>query len=209
MPELSTLLSFMLAATLVIIIPGPATLLVAGQARQSGRRAAVAVAGIVAGDVVLITLSAAGFAVLMQSLPWLLPAMRMLGAAYLLYLGIGLLRSHDVQAQPHKPAHAGFARGLLMTISNPKPVLFFSTFFPLFIPAAQTGAVHGFAMLGLVFEGINVLYFVLLCSLLTWVNKRLAQQASSGWLHRLQAGGVQKICGCGLVLCAVVLGLNL
>ncbi len=106
MPELSTLLSFMLAATLVIIIPGPATLLVAGQAKQSGRRAAVAVAGIVAGDMVLITLSAAGFAVLMQSLPWLLPVMRLLGAAYLLYLGVTLLRSHAAQTQQDAQAHA-------------------------------------------------------------------------------------------------------
>ncbi|WP_329605230.1 LysE family translocator [Undibacterium hunanense] len=182
----------------------------AGQARQSGRRAVliVAVAGIVCGDVLLITLSAAGFAVLMQSLPWLLPAMRVLGAAYLLYLGIAILRSSAAPAQQPSPAHAGFTRGLLMTISNPKPVLFFSTFFPLFIPASQSSVVQGFVMLGLVFESINVLYFVLLCSLLTWANKRLSQQSSSGWLRRLQAGGIQKICGGGLLLCGLVMGLN-
>lgn len=208
MPELVNLLSFILAACFVIIVPGPATLLVAELARLSARRAAIAVTGIVMGDIVLIALSAAGFAVLMQSLPWLLPGLRMLGAAYLLYLGINLLRSAGTTTQLEpRPASASFARGLLITISNPKPILFFSTFFPLYLSPVHDSAVQGFVTLGAIFEVINVLYFILLCSMLRWAAKRLAHsKASQGWL---QKAGVQKICGAGLILCGLVMAWSL
>ncbi|MFZ6745563.1 LysE family translocator [Undibacterium sp. JH2W] len=188
---------FILAASLVIILPGPATLLVAELARHSLWRAAAAVAGIVLGDIVLISLSAAGFALLMQGLSWLMPALRLLGAAYLLYLGVQLLRRPAGAALGAEPGHAGFLRGLLITVGNPKPVLFFSSFFPLFLPAAQDQAVPGFILLGSVFEAINLLYFSCLCSLLHWSGRQVTSRA---WLP---AGAMQKICGCGLILCGV------
>lgn len=208
MPDLANLLSFILAACFVIIVPGPATLLVTELARLSTHRAAVAVAGIVMGDIVLIALSAAGFAVLMQSLPWLLPGLRMLGAVYLLYLGMGLLCSRNLTKQQEaKPASASFARGLLITISNPKPILFFSSFFPLYIPLAYDSALQGFVTLGAMFEIINVLYFILLCSVLRWAKKRLTHgKVRQGWL---QKGGMQKICGAGLILCGLGMGWSL
>lgn len=206
MPELTSLPGFILAASLIIIIPGPATLLVAGYVKQSARRAASAVAGIICGDVLLIALSATGFAVLMQGLPWLLPSLRLLGAAYLLYLGVMLWRSsprkNQTQEQIHEtalPHQAGFVRGLLITLSNPKPVLFFSTFFPLFIPGGQGNTVHNFVTLGVVFEILNLLYFVVLCSLLKWAAK-LLQHHQFAWLPD---GSVQKFCACGLILCSV------
>ncbi|MFZ6679375.1 LysE family transporter [Undibacterium sp. Tian12W] len=204
MPELISLPGFILAASLVIIIPGPATLLVAGYAKQSVRRAAAAVAGIICGDVLLITLSAAGFAVLMQSLPWLLPTMRLLGAAYLLHLGIMLWRSGSRQNQEQQqgaatPQQTGFARGLLITLGNPKPVLFFSTFFPLFIPSGHGNTVHSFVALGIIFEILNLLYFLLLCGLLKLAIKLLKHHRFA-WLPD---GGVQKFCACGLILCSV------
>ncbi|MES2038345.1 MAG: LysE family translocator [Pseudomonadota bacterium] len=203
MPDLGSLLSFILAASLVIIIPGPATLLVAGYAKLSAKRAAAAVAGIICGDVLLIALSAAGFAVLMQNLPWLLPAMRLLGAAYLLYLGCMLWHGSTMQNQEQQEAtmsqQSGFARGLLITLSNPKPVLFFSTFFPLFIPGGHGNTVQSFVALGMVFEMLNLLYFVFLCSLLKWTTRLLAQRRFA-WLSD---GGVQKFCACGLILCSV------
>ncbi|MBC3910687.1 LysE family translocator [Undibacterium umbellatum] len=208
MPDLANLLSFILASCFVIIVPGPATLLVAELARFSTQRAAVAVAGIVMGDIVLIALSAAGFAVLMQSLSWLLPGLRMLGAAYLLYLGIGLLCNRNLtKQQESKPASASFVRGLLITISNPKPILFFSTFFPLYIPPAQSSAVQGFIRLGAMFEVINVLYFILLCSTLTWAAKQFAQsRVRHSWL---QKDGMQKVCGAGLLFCGLGMGWSL
>lgn len=202
MPDLTSLLSFILAASLVIIIPGPATLLVAGHARQSARRATAAVAGIVCGDVLLIALSVAGFALLMQSLPWLLPALRLLGAAYLLYLGFNLWRDSVRQNQGQAAAiheQASFARGLLITVSNPKPVLFFSTFFPLFIPSGHDNTVQSFLLLGVVFEIINLLYFFVLCSFLRWAGHQLAHRQPA-WLP---SGRMQKICASGLILCGV------
>ncbi|MFZ6780466.1 LysE family translocator [Undibacterium sp. Ji83W] len=204
MPDLPSLPSFILAASLVIIIPGPATLLVAGYAKLSAKRAAAAVAGIICGDVLLIALSAAGFAVLMQGLPWLLPTIRLLGAVYLLYLGFMLWRGSSRQNQEGQQEAAmsqqsGFTRGLLITLSNPKPLLFFSTFFPLFIPGEHGNTVQSFVALGVVFEILNLLYFVFLCSLLKWTARLLAQRRFA-WLPD---GGVQKFCACGLILCSV------
>lgn len=214
MHDVANLPGFMLAASLIIIVPGPATLLVAEQARQSGQRAAVAVAGIVCGDLLLIGLSLAGFAVLMQGLPWLLPALRLTGAAYLLYLGQGLL--HDGRSgkgyknNTQQAGSANFARGLLVTISNPKPILFFSSFFPLFIPSAPDNAAQGFMMLGLMFEMINLLYFAALCVLLNWAKHALAHQPDSHnwWASWLASGGIQQVCGGGLIVCGLGMALS-
>ena len=217
--NLHDLLAFVLAASLVIVIPGPATLFVGGKLRHSVQAAAAAVAGIVAGDVLLITLSCAGFAMLIQAWPWLLPGMRVVGAVYLIYLGAGLLKSGvkaektaqvgvsdaEVLASTAAPdTIASFVRGLLITVSNPKPVLFFSSFFPLFLPAMQAGqsaSSAAFLTLGLLFEVINIVYFSLLICLITRLQKNAR-------LQKIPARMLQHISGCGLILCGVVMAVS-
>lgn len=212
MSALSHLPGFVLAACMVIIIPGPATLLVADRARQSRACAVSAVAGIVTGDVLLITLSASGFAVVMQGLPWLLPALRLLGAAYLLYLGLTLLRSASQTATSQRVTEhirASFRRGLLITISNPKPILFFSSFFPLFIDSGSATPVHSFILYGILFEIINLFYFLFLCSIIAFSKHLQNENALPRSIRLLPAVSVQKFCALGLLLCGTTMAASL
>ena len=191
--------TFLLASALVIVVPGPATLFVAGRAHASTRAAVAAVAGIVAGDVVLIALSGLGVAALVARWPNLLDAVRIVGALYVAWLGVGLLRAPTaLAATAAQRAHAGDAlRGLLLTLSNPKPILFFAAFFPLFLDPAAASTMQGYYRLGAWFELLNLAWF----ALLVLAVRRLRR---SDALAALPRGLVHRLAGCGLLLCAAL-----
>jgi len=197
---LHSLGAFVSAAALVILVPGPATLLVAGQAHRSGWHAARATAGVVAGDLVLITLSGLGFAAVMQQWPALGVALTVAGALYVAWLGLGLLRSAPGSAgTPTTDApHAGFVQGLTLTLTNPKPVLFFGAFFPLFIDRAGGHWMTGFYALGAIFEAINLVYFGALIGLVSRLRRVTAWRV-------LRRGRIHQLSGGGLLLCAAVM----
>jgi len=189
--------SFLLAASLVIVVPGPATLFVVAAARHSVHRGAFAIAGIIAGDVVLITLSGLGFAVLVARWPAVLSAIKIAGALYLAYVGTALLRARQVvrapaEAAPKRAASRELRRGLAITLTNPKPLLFFGAFFAMFIAPATTSRIASFYALGAMFELINVAYF----ATLLWLVTRL--RATAGF-ERWAAGRFNRVCGAILV----------
>ncbi|NLR76002.1 LysE family translocator [Leeia aquatica] len=200
MLELSSLLTFIPAAALIILLPGPATLLVAGLAGRSRRAAVSATWGIVAGDTLLIVASGAGVTTLLTQWPVLLMGIRMAGAVYLLYLGWGLLRQQPSvmpASSQELGARSHFWQGLLLTLGNPKPILFFAAFFPLFLTRQRGSVWWSYAQLGAVFELLNVLYFftlILACHRLAgWGGPK---PQVTRWLPRLSGG-------C-LITCAVM-----
>lgn len=200
MQSISNLGAFLLAATLVIVIPGPATLYVTSQALASGRRAAMAVLGIVTGDIVLIAAAAMGFAALLAAWPMLLQLSKWLGAAYLAYLSIGVLRAPDHAVHPMAPVAGGgaYRQALLITLSNPKPIVFFAAFFPTFIAPTAQVPWHSFVALGFAFEGVNLLYFAGLIVLVGQLRRR----ATRGTAHSAM---VRKASAGGLLLCSVLI----
>lgn len=199
MAAVHSLPAFIAAAALVIIVPGPATLLVAGQAHRSGWQAVRTTAGVVLGDLVLISLSGLGFATLMQRWPTLGLSLTVLGAAYVAYLGWRSWRASPQQADGLRASSRGsFAQGLVLTLTNPKPILFFGAFFPLFIDPGKSDGGHwmsGFCALGALFEAINLLYFAALIFLVSRLRKVTPWQRLP--LHRLGGGG--------LMLCAAAM----
>jgi leucine efflux protein len=196
MSEPDLLFSFALAAILVIIVPGPATLLVGSQAHRSHAHAAWATLGIVSGDLVLITLAGSGFAFLMTRFPWLGQTIRGIGALYLAYLGWNLLRRAATRRGAADISERNsFLQGLLITLSNPKVILFFSSFLPLYIRTDTQTPVADFYFLGAVFEVINLGYFFALVLLVRQLAKwRTPDTASRHSLARIS--------GTGLLLCA-------
>lgn len=190
--------AFMLAALLVIVVPGPATLFVLGQARNAATRAVLAVAGLVVGDLLLITAAGLGLGALLQQWPAALLVLRILGAAYVAWLGVALLRSAPSRDVASPPSRAAFGPALLLTLLNPKPLLFFGAFFPLFLSNASadsTDWLAGFLSLGLVFELINISWFAVLIAGVTLLRQH-AGLPTGVWLNRL--GGL------GLLGCAVL-----
>ncbi|QTN29115.1 LysE family transporter [Rhodoferax sp. AJA081-3] len=197
MQGIAQLPAFLLAATLVIVVPGPATLYVAGRARHSARSGFSAVLGIVVGDILLITVSGLGFATLVAQWPRLLDVMKFGGGLYIAYLALELLMP---QPSPGQVAHGtppagGFAKALLLTLSNPKPILFFSAFFPGFIDHSAPSAMCSFYLLGALFEAINLVYFAALIVLVG----RLRQSRHFGSVAGVH---LQRLSGIGLLLCS-------
>ena len=141
-------LAFALASTVVLMIPGPTILLVCSYALSAGRRAGLwMVGGVALGDLVAMTASVLGLGALLLSSAELFTALRLIGAAYLLYLGwklwtapVGPVSEADApQASGPKMAAHAFA----VTATNPKSIVFFVAFVPQFIdPAAPLAALY-------------------------------------------------------------------
>ncbi|HVK94595.1 MAG TPA: leucine efflux protein LeuE [Noviherbaspirillum sp.] len=141
----------LIAATMVfLMLPGPGTFCVLTGAGQRGLRGGFAsLAGLMLGDAALMFLAAIGVAALLQAHPLLFKGVQYIGAAYLAYLGLRLLVARKEQggaAVPFSQA-ADFRRGFLVTLINPKAIVFYMAFFPLFInPMTHRGSLTFLAM---------------------------------------------------------------
>ncbi|HJV73110.1 MAG TPA: leucine efflux protein LeuE [Noviherbaspirillum sp.] len=134
-----------IATMIFLMLPGPGTFCVLTCAGQRGLRGGFAsLAGLMLGDAALMFLAAIGVAALLQANPLLFQALQYVGAAYLAWLGIKLLTAKSEQGGAVVPFSnaADFRRGFLVTIINPKAIVFYMAFFPLFIdPATHQGSI--------------------------------------------------------------------
>ena len=133
MPELTTLALFMAAALAVNLTPGPDILYIAARSTSEGRASGVlSVVGITIGCLLHTVAAAVGLSALIAAIPAAYDAVRLAGAAYLLYLGARALvagSSADSVAPPDRARlRTVFAQGVLTNISNPKVALFFMAF---------------------------------------------------------------------------------
>jgi threonine/homoserine/homoserine lactone efflux protein len=138
--SLELYLAYVLACTLVAVIPGPMVMLVVANSLRYGTRAGLLnVAGAQAGLALMIGVLVVGLAALMATMSWWFDWLRLAGAAYLVWLGWKLLRAPGLEAAGGAvPAPRGgfFLQGLLVMLSNPKVLLFFGAFIPQFIDPA-------------------------------------------------------------------------
>jgi threonine/homoserine/homoserine lactone efflux protein len=131
-------LAFVAASTALVLIPGPTVLLVVSYALGQGWRAALPIAvGVALGDFTAMTLSVLGIGALLMASATLFTVVKWMGAAYLVYLGVKLLRAGGtLNAEPKTTASSALRMGAhawLVTSLNPKGILFFVAFFPQFI----------------------------------------------------------------------------
>lgn len=171
--------SFIVAVLVFLAIPGPGLLGVLAAAGKGGRRAGFAAAlGVVTGDWVHMLLAGIGVAALLQANPMVFKAIQYLGAAYLIYIGLSLLRArlggHQGVADA-VPTSRHFRRMFLITLMNPKAIVFYMAFFPLFIdPANHYGALTLLTM-ALTVSVLTILFcfsFVLIVNALAGRLKR-------------------------------------
>jgi threonine/homoserine/homoserine lactone efflux protein len=148
------MIAFLLVAVVVIISPGPDFALTVRNSVTRGRGLATA-AGVVAGQLVWVAATAAGVgAVLVASRP-AFEALRLLGAAYLVWLGLSMLLRRGHAARPPRPGPA-FRQGLVNNLSNPKMPIFFTSLLPQFGASFAALALHG-----LVFAGLTLAWLAL------------------------------------------------
>ena len=145
-------LAFLVAAWVLILTPGPDMVFVIGQTLAGGkRRGWAALLGIGAGALVHIALAVSGVAAVVAASPALFDALRWVGAAYLIWLGAGSLRSAwrgGATMGPAAPALAAFRDGFITNLTNPKVILFFLAFLPQFVDPARSPAWLQMALLG-------------------------------------------------------------
>lgn len=130
-------LAFVAACVVLVIVPGPTvTLIVANSLRYGTRAGLLNVAGTQLGLALMIGIVLAGLASLIEAMGWWFVWVRLAGAAYLVWLGIKLLRSSGSLAAPEqaeKPRGGFFLQGFLMLMSNPKVLILFGALIPQFI----------------------------------------------------------------------------
>lgn len=167
--------AYLLGLVLLIVLPGPNSLYVASVAARRGVREGYrAVGGVFAGDSALMFLSAAGVASLLQANETLFSLVRLAGAVYLAYLALGMLlsgwriwRSRRVQLTSDAPAvteaprrlrEHPFRRALVVSLLNPKAILFFVAFFVQFVDPAYPYPWLSFLVLGTFAQAGSILY---------------------------------------------------
>jgi threonine/homoserine/homoserine lactone efflux protein len=156
MPEKTAFLTFLFAAFMLNIAPGPDMLYVIGRSVGQGRKAGIVSAlGIFVGCWAHILAAAFGIAALLRSSPIAFNMVRYAGVAYLVYLGVKMLVKHSSlvqqQLQPDSLA-AIFRQGVITNVLNPKVALFFLAFLPQFIDARRGSVAWQILLLGLIFN---------------------------------------------------------
>ncbi len=201
----STLLLFSLAAGALIVMPGPAVLYIVARSVHQGRRAGlVSAMGVGAGGLVHVAGAVLGFSALLASSSLAFSAVRWLGAAYLVLLGIRtLLAGQDAAAavapEPAPPRRL-FAQGFVVNLLNPKTALFFLAFLPQFVDPARGRVPLQMLLLGMLFIGMAIVSDSSYALLAGTLGNRLGRTATSRRRARLLTGSVYVALGVGTVL---------
>lgn len=155
------LLPFLALSVLLILVPGPDTAVVTKNALSGGRPAALSTAGgIVLGLVVWTLAAALGVAALLRASAVAFDVLKLVGAAYLVWVGVGLLRRSTATRAATAPAvrrRRAFRQGLLTNLANPKIAVFFTSFLPQFVPA-RAAAFPSLLLLGALYVLISVVW---------------------------------------------------
>ncbi|MGW1505734.1 leucine efflux protein LeuE [Streptomyces mirabilis] len=174
--------TYLAGLVLIVLLPGPNSLYVLSVAARKGIRTGyTAAAGVWCGDTVLMTLSAAGVASLLQANAVLFGIVKYAGAGYLTWLAFGMLRAawgmwrtrHEHAEESEATAAPAaeerpYRRALVISLFNPKAILFFVAFFVQFV--SESNPVVGFVTLGVLAQVASVLYL----SALIFGGSRLA-----------------------------------
>lgn len=160
---------FIATAIILVLTPGQDTFFILGRSLAGGRSAGIAAAlGISAGTVVHTLAAALGLSALLATSQYAFAAVKYLGAAYLVYLGVRALlsRSETLPRAADGPSQGqwwvAFRQGMLTNLLNPKVALFFLALMPQFIAAGSRHKVGAFLVLGLSFVALGVCWCVML-----------------------------------------------
>lgn len=169
--------TYLVGLVLIILLPGPNSLYVLSVAARKGTRTGYrAAAGVFTGDTVLMTLAALGAASLLQTTPVLFMIVKYAGAGYLTWMAIGMLRAARSlwrsrgeepapagdAGQPAGPAENPYRRALIISLFNPKAILFLISFFVQFVDPAYAYPALSFVVLGTLLQLSSFLYLTTL-----------------------------------------------
>jgi threonine/homoserine/homoserine lactone efflux protein len=184
MPAPSTLALFLLAAAALAVVPGPAVAYIVTQSIDQGRRAgAVSALGVATGGLVHVTAATVGLSALIASSAAAFTVVKLVGAAYLIAVGIRRIVAGDDADERSRALRAPLVRvyrqGVIVNVLNPKTALFFLAFLPQFVDADRGAVFPQVALLGTLF---------VLVAALSDMTYALAADAIAGRLRRTGLG---------------------
>ena len=192
--------SFVVAVVVFLLIPGPGNLALITSTSKGGIAGGLgATFGVIAGDQVLLWAAVAGVSAIMAAYPTAFYLVQWVGAAYLVWLGIKMLlaKPGDAPILQIKPRDY-FRQALFITLLNPKAIVFYMAFFPLFVDPAQHRGMVTFGVMAATIAVLTFLYGLTSVLLTTFFAERIrANPKISGFLNK--AAGVFLI-GFGLKL---------
>ena len=186
--------AFVIAILVFLAIPGPGNLAMISSTAQGGIRGGLASTfGIIAGDQILLWCAVAGVAALLKAYPAAFATVQWVGAAYLACMGYKLITAKPGQGAvlQLKPSH--FARqSFFITLLNPKAIVFYMAFFPLFIDPARAPGLGTFAAMALTIAVLTFAYGLAA----TLISHFMAERIRA---NPRVSGGLQKLAGVALI----------
>ncbi|MGJ7494782.1 LysE family transporter [Variovorax sp. RT4R15] len=195
--------AFVAAIVVFLAIPGPGNLALITSTSKGGIRGGLAATlGVIAGDQVLMWAAVAGIAALLSAYPTVFHAVQWLGAAYLAWLGFRMLMAKPGAAPilNIRPRQY-FRQALTITLLNPKAIVFYMAFFPLFIDPAQHQGATTFGVMALTIAMLTFLYGLAATLLTHFLAERLRANP------RISAG-LEKLAGVFLIAFGVKLAIS-
>jgi threonine/homoserine/homoserine lactone efflux protein len=205
MPDGTSLLAFVAAALVVLLIPGPGVLYVLTRSLSQGQRAGlVSAAGLSAGAFVHVIAATVGLSALLLASAAAFGVVKLLGAAYLIYLGVRAVMSRNASVDVEIPAPRSlrrvFADGVVVSVLNPKIAVFFLAFLPHFADPLRGSVSAQMFLLGLLYCALSLCtdgaYAVLAGRLRRWMRGPMAL----GKLPRYASGAVYVGLGVSIAL---------
>jgi leucine efflux protein len=195
--------AFAVAVIVFLLIPGPGNLALITSTTKGGRRGGFAATfGVMAGDQVLIWLAVAGVAALLTAYPPAFQAVQWLGAVYLAWLGARMLlaKPGDRPVLEIKPHHY-FQQAMVITLLNPKAIVFYMAFFPLFVDPVRHRGLLTFGVMAATIAALTFLYGLVVVLLTHHFAERLRGSPKV-------SGALQKLAGVFLIGFGVKLALS-
>ena len=189
------LTTFIIGTIVIVLLPGPNSMYVMTVAARRGASAGLrGAAGIFVGDLILMVLSVAGVASLVQTTPILFTLLKYAGGAYLVWLGLGLLRAawqknSEIIEVPSDNRHP-FKVALTISLLNPKAILFFVSFFIQFVDPSFENPLLSFVILGVIVQLFSQIYLASLVLIAVYFKTRMGQRSRLAKASKTGAGAL-------------------
>ena len=182
--------AFVATVIIFLLIPGPGNLALITSTGKGGVRGGLAATlGIIAGDQVLMWMAVAGVAALLVTYPAAFSAVQWVGAAYLAWLGAKMLLAKPGAAPVlHMRAGHYFRQSLMITLLNPKAIVFYMAFFPLFVDPARHQGLITFGFMAVTIAILTFLYGLVAVLLTHFLAERMRANPIIGRLLEKLAG---------------------
>lgn len=195
MPTGSTIALFLLAATALAVVPGPAVAYIVTQSIDQGRRAGlVSALGVASGGLVHVAAATVGLSALIASSATAFTVVKLVGAAYLVLVGIRRILSGEGEEPEPRALRAPLLRvyrqGVVVNVLNPKTALFFLAFLPQFVDPERGAVWPQVAVLGVLFVSVAVLSDMTYALVSDAIAGRIRRTGTGAKLRRWLTGGV-------------------